>query len=327
MTCSKAKAIEKHTNPLDVWIQKEIRIAILTDQLIEAKQMALEHFRGQGAFTPQANQFAPQANQPLASLIGIGIGEDNIRIYATDDQAVANAVPSAFIGVKTEIVITPGFEAAVQCGVSVGHQNVTAGTLGCLVQDAARRHRYILSNNHVLADCNNAALGDPILQPGSSDGGTVPANIIAKLTDFEILDTNNANFIDAAIAELDDLNSVTPDIIQIGFPAAATVPASVDLNVHKHGRTTGYTTGVIRGVNVDTYVNYNSLGRLWFENQIEIGSATNTPQHFSQPGDSGSLILENPDNNPVGLLFAGDDMEITLANPIDDVLNRLRVVF
>lgn len=266
----------------------------------------------------------------MASLIGIGIGEDNIRIYATDDQAVANAVPSAFIGVKTEIVITPGFEAAVQCGVSVGHQNVTAGTLGCLVQDAARRHRYILSNNHVLADCNNAAFGDPILQPGSSDGGTVSANTIAKLTDFEALDINNPNFIDAAIAELYDINSVTPDIIQIGFPAAATVPASVNLNVHKHGRTTGYTTGVIRGVNVDTYVNYNSLGRLWFENQIEIGSATNTTntsQPFGQPGDSGSLILENPDNNPVGLLFAGDDLEITLANPIDDVLNRLRVVF
>ncbi len=288
--------------------------------------MALEHFRGQGALTPQANQFAPRANQPLASLIGIGVGEDNIRIYATDDQAVANAIPNAFNGVKTEIVITPGFEAAVQCGVSVGHHKVTVGTLGCLVQDAARRHKYILSNNHVLADCNNAALGDPILQPAPSDGGTVSANTIAKLTDFETLDINNPNFIDAAIAELYDLNSVTPDIIGIGFPAAATVPASVGLNIHKHGRTTGYTTGVIRGVNIDTYVNYNSLGRLWFENQIEIGT-TDTSQPFSQPGDSGSLILENPDNNPVGLLFAGDDSEITLANPINDVLDRLWVVF
>lgn len=183
------------------------------------------------------------------------------------------------------------------------------------------------SENKHSINCNNAALGDPILQPAPSDGGTVSANTIAKLTDFEVLDINNTNFIDAAIAELDDLNSVTPDIIGIGFPAAATVPASVGLNVHKHGRTTGYTTGVIRGVNVDTYVNYNSLGRLWFENQIEIGGATNTSQPFSQPGDSGSLILENPDNNPVGLLFAGDDSEITLANPIDDVLNRLQVIF
>ena len=288
--------------------------------------MALEHFRGQGAFTPQANQFAPQADQVVASLIGIGIGEDNIRIYATNRQEVKNIVPGAFNGVNTEIVFTPRFEttAPTPCGVSVGHYNMTAGTLGCLVQDAARRHKYILSNNHVLADCNNAALGDPILQPAPDDGGNVSANTIAKLTDFEILDINNVNFIDAAIAELDDINSVTPDIMGVGFPAAATVPASVGLNVHKHGRTTSYTTGIIRGVNVDTYVSYRSLGRLWFENQIEIGNAD---QAFSQGGDSGSLILKKPDNNPVGLLFAGDDLGRTLANPIDDVLNRLRVVF
>ncbi|MDE2953550.1 MAG: hypothetical protein OXR71_03425 [Gemmatimonadota bacterium] len=297
-----------------------------TDQQIEAKQMALEHFRGQGAFTPQANQLASQADQQLASLIGIGIGEDNIRIYATNPEAVGNMVQDEFNEVKTEIVITSGFEAAVPCGVSVGHFRITAGTLGCLVQDGARRHRYILSNNHVLADCNAATLGDPILQPGPSDGGTISANTIAKLTDFEALDIHNANFIDAAIAELDDLNSVTPAIKKIGFPAAATVPASVGLNVHKHGRTTKYTTGVIRAVGVDTYVNFGAFGRLWFENQIEIGP-TDPSAPFSKGGDSGSLILTDPGNNPVGLLFAGDNLEITLANPIDDVLNRLRVVF
>ena len=141
-----------------------------TNQQIEAKQMALEHFRGRGAFTPQANQVASQANQAVSSLIGIGIGEDNIRIYATNPEAVGNMVQNEFNGVKTEIVITSGFEAAVQCGVSVGHPSITAGTLGCLVQDAARRHRYILSNNHVLANCNSAALGASILQPGPADG-------------------------------------------------------------------------------------------------------------------------------------------------------------
>ncbi|MXY99254.1 hypothetical protein F4Y93_00900 [Candidatus Poribacteria bacterium] len=292
---------------------------MLTNQLIEAKQMALEYLRGQGAFMPQANQ-------AVTSLIGIGIGEDNIRIYAKNPEAVWDMVRDVFREVNTEIVITSGFEAAVQCGVSIGHPNIAAGTLGCLVQDAARRHRYILSNNHVLADRNNAALGDPILQPGPIHGGTVSVNTIAKLTDFEALNIHNANFIDAAIAELYDIHSVTPDIIQIGFPAAATVPASVGLNVHKHGLTTQYTTGVIRAVSVDTYVNFGAFRRLWFENQIEIG-ATDPSQPFSKGGDSGSLILTDPDNNPVGLLFACDSYGTTLANPIDDVLNRLRVVF
>jgi len=53
-------------------------------------------------------------------------------------------------------------------GVSVGHVAITAGTIGCLV------HRgdeiFILSNNHVLANCNKAQIGDAIIQPGRYDG-------------------------------------------------------------------------------------------------------------------------------------------------------------
>jgi len=52
-------------------------------------------------------------------------------------------------------------------GVSIGHQQVSAGTLGCLVKRDGQV--YILSNNHVLADSNNASIGSNILQPGNSD--------------------------------------------------------------------------------------------------------------------------------------------------------------
>ncbi len=45
---------------------------------------------------------------------------------------------------------------------------MTAGTLGCLVK---KDHEYyILSNNHVLANENEAYMGDPILQPDPYDG-------------------------------------------------------------------------------------------------------------------------------------------------------------
>lgn len=46
-------------------------------------------------------------------------------------------------------------------GVSVGHYKITAGTLGCLATRG--RRLLILSNNHVLANSNNARTGDPIL--------------------------------------------------------------------------------------------------------------------------------------------------------------------
>lgn len=54
-------------------------------------------------------------------------------------------------------------------GVSVAHVKVTAGTLGSRAIGLAapwnNRH-LILSNNHVLANSNNASVGDSIVQPG-----------------------------------------------------------------------------------------------------------------------------------------------------------------
>lgn len=287
-----------------------------TQQQLDAKQEALDYFQSQQAF-------APATIEQVAPIVGVGIGEDSLRVYATETETQDIEIPSSFNNINTDVVATPGFNASISCGVSVGHVAITAGTLGCLVQDPARRHRYILSNNHVLANCNNAAIGNNIVQPGPADGGFAPRDTIAKLSDFVKLGIHNVNFVDAAIAELCDINSVTPIIQSVGYPAAATVPAMVGMHVHKHGRTTGYTVGSVLGVSVSVSVNYAGLGVLTFDDQIEIFDP-NAP--FGQPGDSGSLVLEQSYNNPVGLLFAVDAMGRTLANPIDDVLNRLRVV-
>jgi hypothetical protein len=69
-------------------------------------------------------------------------------------------------------------------GYSIGHPDVTAGTLGCLVKDKLNNKPVILSNNHVLANSNQAQVGDPIIQPGTADGGTVESDTIATLTRF-----------------------------------------------------------------------------------------------------------------------------------------------
>jgi hypothetical protein len=65
--------------------------------------------------------------------------------------------------------------------VSIGHIDITAGTLGCLV--TRNDQLFILSNNHVLANTNAAKRGDPIIQPGRYDGGT-SSDQIATLEDF-----------------------------------------------------------------------------------------------------------------------------------------------
>jgi hypothetical protein len=59
---------------------------------------------------------------------------------------------------------------------------ITAGTIGARVTKDI--NVYVLSNNHVLANINQAKINDPILQPGAYDGGTL-GDAIATLTDFQ----------------------------------------------------------------------------------------------------------------------------------------------
>ncbi|NNL42831.1 MAG: hypothetical protein HKO79_10100, partial [Desulfobacterales bacterium] len=100
-------------------------------------------------------------------------------------------VPATLDGIPTDVIET-GVIRALQSptekyrpapgGVSIGHRDITAGTLGCLVKKGGRS--VILSNNHVLANSNAAEIGDPILQPGPHDGGRYPEDHIADLEQF-----------------------------------------------------------------------------------------------------------------------------------------------
>ena len=225
---------------------------------------------------------------------------------------------------KTDIWVegsTP-FQRPAYIGTSIGHVNITAGTIGCVVKDA-QGNTYILSNNHVFADENNAYIGDDILQPGPYDGGKDPRDMIGQLYDFEpiIFSWTAWNVIDAAIAMTSaDLvtNSTPPG--SYGIPSSKTATAYIGMPVQKHGRTTGQTYGEVVGINAIVYIRYDS-GVAQFLNQIII-----TPGSFAYGGDSGSLIVTQQGNHPVALLYAGSSQYI-IANPIDDVLNRFNITF
>jgi hypothetical protein len=195
---------------------------------------------------------------------------------------------------------------------------ITAGTLGCLVAtNPGNGNTYILSNNHVLADINNASPGDDILEPGPIDGGD-PSDPLAQLADYEPIDfAGGANYIDAAIATLLDANDVTPDIRKIGQVAQPPTAASLYQSVRKHGRTTLHTVGVIMDLSADVRVRFGTKFAQ-FDNQIAISGAGGT---FSDHGDSGSLIVDAVTLQPVALLFA-QGSGTTFANPIDPVLKR-----
>ena len=211
----------------------------------------------------------------------------------------------------------------VPIGVSTGNPTVTAGTIGCRVTDGT--NVYALSNNHVYASQNLAAIGTAVLQPGIYDGGTTPADDIGTLFAFEpiVMSTTANNVIDAAIARSSTamLDKATPPD-GYGLPKSTTATVSFGAKVMKYGRTTGQTSGIVQGTNTIVNVTYD-VGVARFVGQLLIGGGS-----FSAGGDSGSLIVLGGkganSRKPVGLLFAGGS-GYTVANPIDAVLKRFNV--
>ncbi len=226
----------------------------------------------------------------------------------------------------TEIDPTSRFDRPVPIGVSTGNYNsCSAGTIGARVK--AGTAVYALSNNHVYALGNNAALSDYIVQPGVYDTNCNQdtANGIGTLANFEpILFDGSDNTIDAAIA-LTDTNSLGKATPSDGYgtPSSATVLEYVGQSVQKYGRTTGPTAGTVVVINATVNVGYSS-GTARFVDQIVVEGDKGG---FLKPGDSGSLLVTNDQwANPVGLLFAGGrGGKIAIANRIDDVLSAFGV--
>jgi hypothetical protein len=182
--------------------------------------------------------------------------------------------------------------------------------------------RFVLSNNHVLANENALPIGSTIFQPGLLDKNTPGSDAIAKLTKFVKLLVKKPNKVDCAIAEVLEDGLVDPAVMpRVGkLKSGKPVSAAEGMVVEKTGRTTGYTLGAIRDVSATVKVTYD-LGTLTFADQIIIVGSKGA---FSDAGDSGSLIVEKRSKRPTALLFAGSDTH-TIANHIEDVLDQLKV--
>jgi hypothetical protein len=223
-------------------------------------------------------------------------------------------------------------------GYSVGHIDITAGTIATSVYDilpggstmppaagvGVPRRYYILSNNHVLANSNAALLGDPILQPGPFDGGTDPTDRIAALSRFVPITfdpptprAQHNNLVDCAIAAA-EFHDIDREIYWIGYVRGWRQRAGVTVGtvVQKTGRTTSYTLGRITAVNATVDVGYGGGRVARFRDQI-------ITTNISAGGDSGSLVT-TVDNVAVGLLFAGS-ATVTILNQIENVRSLLRV--
>lgn len=303
---------------------------------------------------------------------GVRTNEESIQVLVREKLLLSqlsskDLIPKFLNGYPTDVIQVGELQSLanlrtkrlrpVQPGLSIGHYQSSAGTFGAVVYDQKTGQPLILSNNHVLANSSSpeqqrARRGDPILQPGPYDGGTVQDDLIARLERYVPIHMNSTeqvfnfgrslanlrilllnailsgyqykkvqkikeNVVDCAVASPIDEGLINDVILEIGKVAGVRFPDLSEV-LQKSGRTTGLTKGKVRTLDGTVNVNMGNGEEAIFTNQILIDS-------ISSGGDSGSLVLDR-NRNAVGLLFAGSN-EVTVCNPIHEVLDALQVTF
>jgi hypothetical protein len=257
---------------------------------------------------------------------GVSVDEKGKPVIVVYTERVGVGVPRQIEGIATRTLVTgpvvpyrkPGGGGPLQMGTSTGNDNECAsGTLSCVVTKGGSD--YFLSNNHVFARENAASVGERIDAPGRYDGHPICAQTpqIGTLAAYQRINFGGSNTVDCAIAQ--PSSGLSYSAVEAGgyTPASTTAAAAVGLAVKKTGRTSGLTHATIQAVNVTIQVGY-SAGTATFTGQIQ------TPGNFIRSGDSGSLMVTETGNNPVGLCFAGSS-QASFANPIGPVLQALAV--
>jgi hypothetical protein len=288
----------------------------------------------------------------LPNVVGVGIGpktrggmrsgETAVVVLVShklkQDELLAESIVPPFLeGVATDIMEVgeirflgrTSLSRPAHPGASIGHYKVSAGTFGAVVYDKKTEMPLILSNNHILANISNgrdgrSAVGDPIYQPGSYDGGT-SEDVIGTLYRFVPINYQEkeqtgdkrsaANRVDAAVAKPLSPEIIDPAILEVGC-IKGTIQPEMNMKVQKSGRTSGVTYGRIRVMHTTLKVDMDENRYAVFEDQV-------VTDMVSKPGDSGSLVLAES-GEAVGLLFAGSNRS-AIFNPIQNVLSALDV--
>lgn len=245
------------------------------------------------------------------------------RKFVLDNQERHRPVPGGISGSPSLEDVGVRYAGTLGVVLAVADVRATgrrAGTRGAQAREpGSPAARFVLSNNHVLADENRVAGGAAIVQPATLDGGT-KRDRVGTLADFVPMKFDNArNWMDAAVATFDPGVSASDTIRGIG-PLAGAGDPSLNLLVRKSGRTTGLTEGVVRVVRFDVFDVQYDQGMVRVDDVMVI---ENTDGPFSRPGDSGSAIVDMQ-GQLIGLLFAGSD-EVTFAIPIRRILRRFKL--
>ncbi|MGC2236031.1 MAG: hypothetical protein WA584_07710 [Pyrinomonadaceae bacterium] len=173
-----------------------------------------------------------------------------------------------------------------------------------------RKEIYLLSNCHVFADLSKTQKDNNDLIQQPSPGENKKHNFIASLEKYVPIqfdnDTENPNYIDAAIAKLFQGKEHRLEIPVIGKINDSVAKEKVEIRQKccKFGRTTDYTEGEIFSIHMSIWIKYAATNQESFFTEQFLIVPTGSHNDFVQGGDSGSLVADN-ENKAIGLIFAG----------------------
>lgn len=259
----------------------------------------------------------------LDSVIGIGNRYDGKLEIALDAKTIchsngcqtffSNISRKFFLGNHQLVVLRRNRpQIHLQSGSAVGHESIVAndsfGTVGgLLLPKQGGKNARLFSNNHVLANSNNAQIGDLIYEQGRHP------IVIGALEKFLPIKRNEPNALDLAVARIDS------DIPLYASKYLAPRKPILGEKVEKIGAKTGKRVGYVTSIDYTTKVDYRGFTAI-FVNQVQILGANG--YNFSEGGDSGSIVFSKNDDSFIGLLFAGSG-NMTTANPADKVSQQL----
>lgn len=281
--------------------------------------------------------------------IGVGYAPKRVGGRGTDEAAVVflveskqrprgEAIPRELDGLATDVLevgtvrrVEPrrdAFSAYVArplpWGVGIGA--VESGTLGALVtRRGDDKHRYVLSNNHVIANFGDARVDDRIYQPSSLPDED--EDWIARLTQWVPLvgldgprtaGAPPVNRVDAAIARVRTPwkryvadRHAPADYAGRIWTWRRTRDIPVGLPVAHVGATTGAQTGEVLAFIEQLDLDLGPpIGRARFVEQLVIRAS-------GMGGDSGSLAYCPGDGSAIGLLFATSEVRALRQDGVD----------
>jgi hypothetical protein len=255
------------------------------------------------------------ATRLMPSVLGgsrIGIRES----IPVDVQQVGEGFAEALISV----------DRPAQPGYSVGNRVGGSGTIGCVVQDRATSTRLGLTCAHVLAPLPTAKPGDRVLVPSLVEARA--SHVLARASVGVVDQILRPGFNDSDVpANLDvatflptDPAALDSSVAIVGKrPSGVLSNVSVGMPVRKVGAFSELTTGEVRFVNMVFWLAYPTPAgdevTAGFQDVIGVS-------HFSNPGDSGSLVI-NDERKAVGIIL-GSTPEFTICLPIQRALDALQ---